>query len=84
MLGAMYDNAQGVPEDVAEASIWYRRAAEQGYAPSQHTVGLKHFTGRGVAKDLVLAHMWLNIAAANGYDRAREWRNRIEELMTTA
>ena len=84
MLGGMYANAEGVPEDVAEAATWYRRAAEQGYASAQYSLGLAHFTGQGVAKDLMLTHMWLNIAAANGYDRAREWRNKIDDYMTTA
>ena len=38
-LGAMYDNGEGVPEDDAEAVRWYRLAAEQGHACSQHQAG---------------------------------------------
>ncbi len=30
ILGGMYDEGQGVPQDYAEAVRWYRRAAEQG------------------------------------------------------
>ena len=32
MLGVMYDNGEGVPQDYAEAVKWYRLAAEQGDA----------------------------------------------------
>ena len=32
LLGFMYDNGQGVPEDDTEPVRWYRLAAEQGYA----------------------------------------------------
>jgi hypothetical protein len=29
-LGVMYENGQGLPQDYAEAVLWYRRAAGQG------------------------------------------------------
>jgi TPR repeat protein len=31
-LGQMYENGQSVPQDYAEAVMWYRRAADQGSA----------------------------------------------------
>ncbi len=32
LLGTMYADGKGVPQDSAEAMKWYRLAAEQGYA----------------------------------------------------
>ena len=38
-LGFMYANGEGVPQDDAEARVWYRRAAEQGHVQAQLNVG---------------------------------------------
>ncbi len=35
MLGLMFENGQGVLKDYAEGVKWFRKAAEQGYAPGQ-------------------------------------------------
>ena len=40
ILGFMYDEGQGVPQDYAEAAKWYRRAAIQGNKAAQHNLGL--------------------------------------------
>jgi TPR repeat protein len=32
-LGLMYATGQGVQQDNAAAALWFRKAAEQGYAP---------------------------------------------------
>ena len=33
-LGLMYTTGQGVQQDNAAAALWFRKAAEQGYAPA--------------------------------------------------
>jgi TPR repeat protein len=38
-LGVMYYGGEGVPQDYAEAVKWYRKAADQGYAPAQAGLG---------------------------------------------
>ena len=35
LLGAMYNEGKGVPQDYAQAVKWYRKAAEQGNASAQ-------------------------------------------------
>lgn len=65
-LAIAYDEGQGVPKDEAQAVVWYRRAAEQGHASAQFSLGLMYAEGRGVAKDLVQAFMWYGLAAAGG------------------
>jgi hypothetical protein len=39
-LGVMYANGQGVPQDYAQAVVWYRKAAEQGDADASRLAGL--------------------------------------------
>jgi len=36
-LGLLYLDGHGVPQSDAEAANWFRRAAEQDYAPAQQT-----------------------------------------------
>lgn len=38
------------PQDESEAIEWFRKSAEQGYAPAQRSLGLSYEYGRGVAK----------------------------------
>ena len=38
-LGLMYERAQGVSEDPAEAALWYRKAAAQGHDLAQKRLG---------------------------------------------
>jgi TPR repeat protein len=35
-LGFAYDSGNGVPKDQAEAVLWYRKAADQGYSRAQY------------------------------------------------
>jgi acyl-CoA synthetase (AMP-forming)/AMP-acid ligase II len=43
---------------------WYRKAAEQSYAPAQFNVGIMCESGQGTPQDYVQAHKWFNLAAA--------------------
>ena len=61
-FGMMYADGDGVPQDVAAATRWYRVAAEQNYAPAQIEVARMYAEGRGVAQNDVLAFMWMQIA----------------------
>ena len=84
----MYRLGLGVPQDHAEAVKWYRKAAEQGNADAQSSLGAMYGDGQGVAQDYVRAHMWLNLAAASssGDDakNATNNRNRLAAKMTPA
>jgi excisionase family DNA binding protein len=81
VLGAMYDNGRGVPQDFALAAKWYRRAADEGDPVAQTSLGFMYYSGRGVPQDDVLAHAWFNLAAAQGDATARETRDSIASLM---
>lgn len=38
-LGTMYEEGNGVPQDIDAAAFWYRKAAEQGHAEAQWQLG---------------------------------------------
>jgi hypothetical protein len=50
-LGQMYLNGQGVPQDYAQAHMWFRKGAEQGDSLSQDSLGYLYETGKGVPQD---------------------------------
>jgi uncharacterized protein len=51
-LGLLYDNGEGVPQDVAAAFDWYGKSAAQGYAKAQYNLALMLESGRiGAASD---------------------------------
>jgi TPR repeat protein len=56
--------------DYAEAVKWYRKAAEQGNAIAQFSLGNKYLNGEGVSQDYAEAVKWYRKAAEQGYARA--------------
>jgi hypothetical protein len=44
---------------------WYQRAADQGYADAQYTLGEMYLGGLGVQQSNMQAYMWFSLAAAN-------------------
>jgi TPR repeat protein len=59
----MYHNGEGVTQDDTEADIWYGKAAEQGHARAQFSLGLSFRDGQGVPQDDVEAYTWFDLAA---------------------
>ncbi len=71
MLGIIYDNGLGVPEDDAGAVKWYRMAADQGDTNGQYKLGIMYGEGQGVAVDHAEAAKWYRMAADQGDERAQ-------------
>ena len=67
----MYGKGEGVPQDAAEAVTWYRKAAEQGDAEAQYSLGVMYDTGEGVPQDDATAVRWYCLAAEQGIARAQ-------------
>jgi len=66
-LGQMYDTgADGLKEDPAQATIWYRKAAETGDAEAESSLARRYEMGVGVARDDAEALIWARKAAAQG------------------
>ena len=70
-LGVMYANGQGVPQDYAQAMVWYLKAAEQGDADAQALVGVMYVNGHGVPQDYTQALIWYRKAADQGNGQAQ-------------
>jgi localization factor PodJL len=68
-VAAIYTEGQAIPQDFAEAAIWYERAAAQGFGPAQYRLGNLYEAGNGVEKDLEVAKLW--------YQRGAEAGNRM-------
>jgi S1-C subfamily serine protease/TPR repeat protein len=63
ILGRAYD--QGNDNDHTESTKWYRRAAVQGNADAQFSLGWWYSLGVGVPKNYIEAYKWCDLAAAH-------------------
>jgi len=63
ILGVMYANGQGVPQDLAAAANWYAKAADAGEAGAQYSLGVMYRDGQGVPQDADKAAYWFGRAA---------------------
>jgi len=59
----MYSHSMPLRTMPAEAMRWYRKAADQGYATAQYSVGLGYRDGDGVPQDIAEAMAWFHKAA---------------------
>ena len=62
----MYDYGMGTGQNFKEAVKWYRKAAEQGDAEAQYSLGVMYAKGEGVAKNFRKAVKWYRKAAEQG------------------
>lgn len=63
ILGYMYRNGEGTPQNYTQALKWSQKSAEKGLAPAQYDVGLMYAHGLGVAQDNHQATFWFILAA---------------------
>jgi hemolysin activation/secretion protein len=66
MLGMMYANGQGVPQDYKKAALWYYKASERGNALAQYRLGVMYANGDGVTQSYEDAVAWYRKAAKQG------------------
>ncbi len=72
LVGVAYDvpyrdeGWEGVKQDFGEAAAWYRKAAEQGYAPAQNGLAGLYLHGQGVPRDESQAARYYRMAAEQG------------------
>ena len=57
--------------DFTTAAKWYRKSAEQDYAPAQYQMGILYSFGWGVEQDYKQAFKWLKEAAIQNYPHAQ-------------
>jgi len=63
--------SQGIEQEDAEAEKWIRKAAEQGDAFVQYSLGAMYAEGRGVTENKAEAAKWYRKAAAQGHKDAQ-------------
>ena len=71
-MGLSYSRGEGVKKDPGKAVEWWRKAASQGEAEAQYSLGLMDEKGFGVRQDLRKATEWFRKAAAQGHAKARD------------
>ena len=71
VVGYIYSEGIGVPQDYKEAVKWYRLAAEQGYSKAQYNLGLMYYKGQGADQDYKESVKWYRLAAEQEYSKAQ-------------
>ena len=66
LLGIKLGTAENSPKEVAEAVKWYRKAAQQDFAPAQNNLGLLLAGKRLESPQLEEAVKWFRRAAQQG------------------
>ena len=82
ILGFMYDNGDGVPENDKTAVMWYTKAAEQGYAPVQSILGVMYDDGDGTPENDIKAHVWYSMSKTNGSEGGKKNLKILKTEMT--
>jgi Sel1 repeat len=79
-LGYHYYLGKGIAQDYAQAAVWWKKSADQGYAYAQNNLGVLYNSGRGVPQSYSDAYFWQNLAAAaaNGDMQEQFAKNRDE------
>ena len=70
MLGNIYADGDGVPQDWTQATYWWLAAAKQGDAFSQNCVGFAYLFGYGLQRNYAASAYWLNESANRGFPPA--------------
>ena len=78
----MYANGNEVPQNDKTAVKWWTKAAEQGEAKAQTSLGNMYRYGTGVLSSNVKAYMCYNLRAFNGDENASKNKDIISKRMT--
>ncbi len=81
-MGVRYHNGEGVPQDDAQAMLWFQLAGEQGNVAAQSALGAYYWAGRGVQVDLSKAYIWSMIALAQGDENSKVRLEGLASQMT--
>ena len=81
VIGSMV-SLEGVAEEIDDAAVLLRAAAEQGDAEAQYNLGLMYLEGQGVKQDNAEAYAWIRTAAAQGRSGTLEIRAALLREMT--
>ena len=66
----MYENGDGLDQDLSQAAKWYKEAADQGHRDAQYNLGLAYYKGAGVHKNFDNAIYYFSQASNQNHMRA--------------
>ena len=72
MIGTIWYQGKGKPQNYQEASRWYLRSAYQGNPDSQNSLGQIYREGKVQPANPVVAYAWFSLAAAQSNEDARK------------
>ena len=71
MLGILYAEGDGVPQDYATAFEWFQKSAEKDNEEAQFYLGMFYYNGDGVPQDYAKAAEWYQKVAEQGHVKAQ-------------
>jgi hypothetical protein len=80
-VGVAYRQGIIVPPSDAEATAWFKRAAQRGHSGAQVMYARALIRGIGTEADRVTAHAWLSLATKGGNSVAGTELVRLEEVL---
>ena len=83
LLGFLYENGFGEPQDYDTAVDFYAQGAVEGDPFAQAMLGLMYDKGHGVPQDFMLAYKWLNLAAARTQGHEQENFARLRDAVAS-
>jgi uncharacterized protein len=83
LLGFLYENGFGEPQDSDTAVDFYAQGAVQGDPFAQAMLGLMYDKGHGVPQDFVLAYKWLDLATARTQGHERDTYARFRDAIAS-
>jgi uncharacterized protein len=83
LLGFLYENGFGEPQDYDTAVDFYAQGAVQGDPFAQAMLGLMYDKGHGVPQDFILAYKWLDLAAARTHGHERDTYARFRDAIAS-
>ncbi|MFD2205792.1 tetratricopeptide repeat protein [Kiloniella antarctica] len=70
LIGSMYSEGLGLPQDRKTGFVWMRRAADHGNVYAQALIGAMYRYGKGIPKDYDKAFKYFSLAADQGSEAA--------------
>jgi TPR repeat protein len=71
LLGTIFQDGYGIPQDFTEAAKWYSFAADQNHASAQLNLAALYYLGNGVPQDYQAAYDWSRLSAIQSNESAQ-------------
>ncbi|HUX43897.1 MAG TPA: hypothetical protein VMV57_04020 [Terracidiphilus sp.] len=76
--------AQNTPKGYTESAEWYQKAANQGDAKAEYSLGIQYCWKEGVPKDFGQAYYWIDLGIAGKVEDSNHWLDFAASHMTAA